>query len=468
MTSTHSEDRELDEWNGAESLEITNTKSIDKMKASDSLGAVLQAADEDLEEKPASICETVWSMMSNIIPAGSALSSGISLASTSVGAGIVGMPSGFSSVGYVMALIYIAAVTAETAYSLGLLAEVAERTGLKTYEDLARHLLHKKGHIAVAIIRVLHTLGGTVVFVVTIRDLVSPIVTSMNDVPSFVTSAVGLRVIQAILFGIFMLPLVIPRYINAVRYVAAVGITFIVYLSIIVVVESCKNGLHNPKAPVYVAQTGNGALQGVGVFIFSYMCQINCLEIYFEMTKRSVKRFALCAWISMSLCGLLYVFTGLFGYLEFGDSLQGSLLVLYNPIEKPAILVCYIGVFIKICASFSLVSFACRSALFPLFGWDPKTVAFRKHLIGSVGMALINLLLGVFVPNISMVLSFFGGFCGGQVGFILPALFVMYAGDWSLKKVGFINYLCTYLMLIAGVIAVVLGTASSIYSATTA
>lgn len=427
--------------------------------------SVLETVDED-DNVPASIPSTVCALIFNLIPTGGMLASGINLASTSVGAGIVGMPAGFSSVGLLMAVAYLIGVTAETAYSMSLLAEVSERTGLKSFEDLARYLVHSKGHVFVAIIRILHTLGGTVVYVVTIRDLVSPILGAMDNVPSFYTSAVGLRVIQTVLFLIFMLPLVIPRFINAMRYVSAVAIVFIIYLSVIVIVHSCTNGLQGkgPKPEISLARTGNGALNGMGVFIFSYMCQINCLEIYYEMTKRSVKRFAICCWISMSVCCGLYIMTGLFGYLDFGNAIGGSVLLEYNPIEEPAVLVCYIGVFIKICASFSLVSFACRSALFPLLGWDPKTVPFRKHLLGSMVMAFINLLLGVFVPNISLVLSFFGGFCGGQVGFILPALFAMYAGGWSFKSVGFFNYIATYAMLCVGVLAVVVGTASTVYS----
>lgn len=416
---------------------------------------------KEVVEEPSGWCHR----LANIIPAGGALSAGINLASTSIGAGIVGMPAGFSMVGLVIAILYLIAVTVETAYSMALLAEVSKRTGLRSYEEMARHLLHRKGHVAVAFIRVLHTLGGTVVYVVTIRDLVTPILKAMNDPPEFALSAVGLRVIQAILFLIFMLPLVIPRFINAMRYVSAVAIVFIIYLSVIVVVESCTNGLRaNPRPSITMAAGGNTALEGVGVFIFSFMCQINCVEIFYEMKGDGpVKKFTVSSWISMTMCGFLYLIVGLFGYLDFGDALSGSILLQYNPIKQPAILVCYVGVFIKICASFSLVSFAQRSAFFPLLGWDPATVEFHKHLIGSISLALFSLVLGVFVPDINTALSFFGGVCGGSIGFILPALFYMYAGDWSLSTVGIVNYICTYLMLIVGVIAVVLGTIPPIY-----
>lgn len=437
--------------------------SSSPIKEENNFTAVLDYSDQERGE-PASIPLTVCSMLGVILPAGGMLSSGLTLAATSVGAGIVGMPSAFSSVGIIMGTLYLILISAETAFSMALLAGVCERTGLRTFEELARNLVHRNGHIYVALIRILHTLGGTVAYVVIIRDLVKPILDAIGSVPSFYTSYVGLRIIQALLFCLFMMPLVIPRYISSMRYVSAVGISFILYLSVVIIVHSCQNGLQEDSRPqTSLVKTGNGALEGLGVFIFSFMCQINCLEIFFEMTNRSVKRFALCAWITMCLCGALYIVTGLFGYLDFG-TLSGSILLQYNPIEQPAILVCYIGVFVKLCASFSLVSYACRTAVFSLLGWNLQTVPFRKHLLVSLSMALINLMLGLFIPQINLVLSFFGGFCGGQVGFILPAIFSMYEGGWTRKSVGTPKFLLTYIILFAGILSVVVGTGSTIYS----
>ena len=125
----------------------------------------------------------------------------------------------------------------------------------------------------------------------------------------------------------------------------------------------------------------------------------------------------------------------------------------------------YVGVFIKICASFGLLNNAGRSALYPLIGWDPYTVAYWKYLIGAIFLAVLDLMLGLFIPNVNMVFGFTGGVCGGSIGFILPALFIMYSGGWTLRSVGIVNYVCTYLTLFAGVVAIVFGTGATIYSA---
>eukprot|EP00796_Vickermania_ingenoplastis_P003665 gene3665-2595_t len=280
-TSDHREISGEEQPLPASELELPALPSDNEKR--ESIGEMInEDEDEMTHQEPASVCSTVCALLGNLIPAGSALSCGFNLASTSVGAGIVGMPAGFSYVGLVMAILYLIGVTAETAYSIGLLVDVSEKTGLKNFEELAKYLLHPKANVAVAIIRVLNTLGGTVAFVVTIRDLISPIITSMHNVPSFWTSAVGLRLMQTILFMIFMFPLTIPRFINAFRYVSAVGISFIVYLSIIIITEACTDGLQkDPRPEMSLFKTGNGALNGMGFplidnYNHSFIEKINC------------------------------------------------------------------------------------------------------------------------------------------------------------------------------------------------
>jgi len=220
----------------------------------------------------------------------------------------------------------------------------------------------------------------------------------------------------------------------------------------------------DPRPETKLVQTGNTAILGIGVFIFSFMCQINVLEIYYEMRPRSVSRFTLCACISMTICGVLYYITGIFGYLDFGSLVESSILLHYKPLDEPQVLLSYIGVFVKICASFGLLNNACRSALFPLVGWNPYTVVYWKYLCGATVLAVLALLLGIFIPNVNTVFNFTGGVCGGGIGFILPALFIMYSGDWSLRTVGFVNYVCTHLLLVGGIVALVFGTSATIYS----
>ncbi|RNE97323.1 amino acid transporter [Trypanosoma conorhini] len=182
------------------------------------------------------------------------------------------------------------------------------------------------------------------------------------------------------------------------------------------------------------------------------------------MQGRSVGRFTLHSAIAMLLSLMVRVLTGIFGYLDFGSRATVSALLLYDPVKEPAAMVAYIGVLVKLCASYPLLTMVTRNSLYHSFGWHPGTPPFWRHCIFVVGLAVASLLCGLFIPNINTVFGLIGALCGGISGFILPALLIMYGGNWSLRSAGFMHYTLTHFLLIAGVTMAVFGTCDTIYS----
>lgn len=416
---------------------------------------------------------TCCAFVSRLIPAGSMQATIFSISSTCIGAGIVGVPSAFNSVGILMAAFYLLAVSAETAYSMHLLALVAERTGFRTFEEMMGGLVHPHGVYFVGVIRSVFCFGACVAYVVTIGDLVTPLLESVEGCPPFLLSYWGIRLLQIGLWAVFFFPLMLPREINSVRYISTAGVGFVLFFCVCIIIHSCTVGLHrDPRPSIALVKTGNDALSGLGIFIFSFTCQVNCVEIYFEMKLRTPRRFTIGSSIAMVFCGLLTFMTGLFGYMDFGSTIAPSVLRMFNPIEDPQFFISYIGVFIKIAASYALLGGATRSALYEMMqrpslsataNGPPMKPSLSLHLLVSVSLSVMSLLAGLFIPNVKTVFNFAGGFCGGFLAFILPALYYLYSGNWSLRTVGLLNYVSTYLMLMAGCVAVVFGTASTIY-----
>lgn len=440
--------------------ESLHGEPVQKEAASPVLEDIRSQPSSDETPKDASVCDTVVGMVSIIFPAGGMLFSILSIASTSIGAGILGLPDAFKSTGTIMSFVYLFLILAETVYSMHLLVSIADKTGLHSYEQMTEALLHRYSLYFVGALRWIYCIGAMVSYVVTIGNLISPIMEHANA-SDFLQGNVGLKLVQAGLWLVFFLPLCIPQEISSLRYVSAAGILLMIYFSCCVIAHYGIDTENRP-ATRYVT-TGNTAISGLGVFIFSFMCQINCVEIYLEMSKRRPIKFTICALISISLCAALYGLTGIFGYLNFGDTLNGSVLLKFNPISQPYIMVSFIGVFIKVCASYGLYNNAACSAFYQLLHWDAENVSFWWHFVVAVPLAIFSAVLGIFIPNVNTVFGFAGGVCGGFLAFILPALFYMYSGNWYLSTVGVGNYIGTYLMLMAGVVAVVFGTASTIY-----
>lgn len=418
---------------------------------------------EDPRREPVdnSCCGRFLGFFSALIPPGSLPATVFSTAATAMGGGILGLPSAFLKAGAVLGFMWVALIGLTTMYSLRLLALTSDITGERSYERLAQVLLGRAGTYLVSAMRFLNCFGSMIAYVMLIGKLVKPILEGAGA-PGWTTDTKGMWLMTSIFWLVFFFPLVIPREVNALRYVSTAGVLAMVFFCICVVAHFCQNG---KAESIVLVGSGNDALDGIGVFMFSYICQVNQVELYREMRPSpTVPRFTLSASLSCIILAVLYGFTGLFGYLEFGEAMSGkSILDMYKPIDEPQFLIAFIGVFIKLMASYGLFGNVCLSAIYHTIGWEMAEVRFPLHLLFVVLLTLTTLALGLFYPSVESVFNFVGGICGGSLGFILPTLFYMYAGNWTLKTVGIFNYIAVYLVLCAGVFGMVCGTATTIY-----
>eukprot|EP00796_Vickermania_ingenoplastis_P002117 gene2117-1293_t len=163
-------------------------------------GALLNHDEEGVEpaaeNEQSSICSTCTAMLGVILPAGGMLFSILSIASTSIGAGILGLPDAFKNTGTVMSFFYLVVITAETVYSMWVLVTLADRTGLHSYEQLTEALLHKNALYFVAVIRWIYCVGAMVSYIVTVGNLLVPIMEDSNA-SDFLQGNVGIKLIQA-------------------------------------------------------------------------------------------------------------------------------------------------------------------------------------------------------------------------------------------------------------------------------
>lgn len=403
-------------------------------------------------------------VLGHIIPRGGLLSGVFNIASVTLGAGIMSIPSAFNTSGMIMAVFYLIVVTLLTVFSISLIIIAAERTGQHSYEALARTLFGRGGDILVAILMWLLCFGGAVGYMIAVGDIFERIL-SHSTVPAYLQTSSGRRCIVSAVWLVFMLPLALPKQVNSLRYASALGVCFILLFVACVVYHSAAYGLQNGvRKDLVMVRTGNSAISGLSTFIFSYLCHVNVNRVHVENTHRSVAKITKQSSISCAMCCTLYFLTGFFGYVEFGPALTGNILSRYDPYTSPIFFVVFIGLIVKLCAAFSLNMLACRTAVFQVLHWDVATMPYWKHTLVSVPFATGALVLGLFVPDINIVFGLVGSLCGGFIGFVFPALFVMYVGDFTIRKVGIVFYLATYFLLLSGVIAIVFGTGSSIYS----
>ncbi|CCD16477.1 unnamed protein product [Trypanosoma congolense IL3000] len=318
----------------------------------------------------------------------------------------------------------------------------------------------------------IHGFSGCVAYVISTGDILHATLKN-SSASDFLKTTAGNRLLTFIMWLCCMLPLVIPRHIDSLRHASTVAFVLMIYMVAVVVVHSCMNGLpeniksvsvgRNESAEVVLFNSGNTAIEGLGVFIFAYVCQTSVYEVYMDMKDRSVRKLVIATIIAMSMCLPMYALTALFGYLDFGSKATSSILLMYDPLNEPEVMVGYVGVLVMLFVSYALLGMSCRNALYSLIGWDANTVAFWKHCIAVVSLSVVMLVCGLFIPKINTVLGFAGSISGAFLAFIFPALFLMYSGGFTLQKVGPLCYTATYVLLLSGVIAAVFGTGATIY-----
>nr|CCC96067.1 unnamed protein product [Trypanosoma congolense IL3000] len=399
-----------------------------------------------------------------LIPYGGMASNVFNLESATLGAGIVVLPSGFHNSGIIIATLMLVYICFTTVYSIRILVITKDKTGFRSYEELSRGLLGRGSDYFTAFLMFVFCFGTCVGYVISVGDLLSPLL-EQPTTNEFLQSTMGKNLLVSAVWLVTMLPLSLPKEINSLRYASAIGVVCIVFFVLCMIVHAATNGLKTGvSSDVRLFGDGWGILNGFTLFVFAFICQVNCFEVYEEMRKATPQRMTRDSTVAMSMVGILYFLSGLFGYLDFGDEASGSVLKLYRPQDDVMMAIGYIGIAFKICGGFAICIQPSRDALYYVAGWGKTSdVATWKNLVVSGVLSTLALVLGLVLPSIEVVFNFLGSFCGGFLAFILPALYYMYAGNFSVREVGWFNYIVTYQLIFVGVFAVVFGTALTIY-----
>ncbi|XP_037034964.1 proton-coupled amino acid transporter-like protein CG1139 [Bradysia coprophila] len=169
--------------------------------------------------------------------------------------------------------------------------------------------------------------------------------------------------------------------------------------------------------------------------------------------------------IAMVSIVFLYVGMGFFGYLKFGDSIQGSITL--NLPAAEILAQCVKGMLAF--AIYITHGLACYVAiditwtdyLVKRFGSSSKKL-FYEYVVRTI-LVLITFLLAVAIPNLELFISLFGALCLSALGLVFPALIQLFT-YWKqisgLEKIFMV--LKNAFIVIVGLVGLVVGTYTSL------
>jgi amino acid permease len=356
-------------------------------------------------------------------------------------------------------------------YSIRLLGIAERRTGLNTFEDLARHLLGPFWDRFTTFIMVSFNWGSSIAYIIAMIKVFAPILEAniiKGDAETW-GGYWGARLITIGVWAAIMLPMAVQRELNTLRHASMFSIVAITYFILCIVGHAVADG---KTAVTTLAQLdpwvlSNEMIVGITLIMFAYSCQSNVFEVFGEMSPRAVSTLTQSSGISVAISFLLYMLAGWFGYVNFGRAVSGAVLDEYHPRRNPAMMVAFLCLAIKLCTSFLLCMHPTRDSVLYTANWGSyMTVAPLKRIAVTVVLCVLALLCGLFIPSITVVFSLLGGVGGAFLGFLFPAMFCIFSGAWTPQNVGWFDFIGAWAFVFLGCLCCSFGVVASVYQIT--
>jgi len=371
---------------------------------------------------------------------GTLLGSIFTLMTCAVGSGVLSLPFAFEESGIVLSAIILLAMSAINFYSLHLLVVCSTVSNKHTYQEVASLAYGKFGTTAVEVVILFALFGSMVGFIVIIGDLLSPVAcqfTGHYESCSLHTFYFNRNFLSFVIVLFVISPLSFLPKIHQFQFSSALAVLTVLFLLIVVIIRSIQslvaNSFHPPDISLFKFSI-IGIGQTIPIMAFALGCHVQVIPVYAQLKQPLYKLFTMDKVIfgANGISTTFYLVVGIFGYLNFGNAVQGNVLSSFSPSD--------------VLATVSRISMAFHISLaFPLLIWPSRNIvdqffvskhnqldtpnAKRSHLIRHVLETLIFLFsafgLAVVLPNITIVFGFTGAIAGMLANYIFPCVFYL-------------------------------------------
>ena len=196
-------------------------------------------------------------------------------------------------------------------------------------------------------------------------------------------------------------------------------------------------------------QSFTSLLSAIPSLLFAYQCHVSAVPVYASMRQKSANswltgeflrllrtidlKLFLVVTISLILCCIVYTLTGTFGYLTFGADVNNDILVSYSATD-PLVIAARVLMAVAMITSYPILHFCGRAAFFSITGLDAfdlnitaeqkRKTELRRRIVATCIWFLTALMLAIFIPNITDVISVIGSLAAFFI-LIFPGLIIM-------------------------------------------
>ena len=196
--------------------------------------------------------------------------------------------------------------------------------------------------------------------------------------------------------AIYGFPASLARTLGALRYSFLLGIVFVGYLAIVVIIESFNKNICNISQNYEQSSKFDitGFLSTFPIAIFSFTCHSNVLDVYQELQRKSRRRMSKVLSRVMIIALILYVLVGVFGYITFAnntdqltnDDNAGVILLASSYDDKLPMMISLCFICISIIFTFPLNIKPTKDSLLEILYPNEKNESNTKHFLLTLGI----------------------------------------------------------------------------------
>ncbi|XP_057693037.1 putative sodium-coupled neutral amino acid transporter 8a [Corythoichthys intestinalis] len=244
------------------------------------------------------------------------------------------------------------------------------------------------------------------------------------------------RFALVLLCALLILPISTPKEISIQRYISVLGTLAATYLTIAIIIKF--HMMHSVQVHI-IPQYSSGISSWASTFsviptiCFGFQCHEASIAIYSSMENQRLSHWAFISVVTMIICLIIYSLTGVYGYLTFGKDVKADILMSYMG-DDILMLIARLLFGVSIITIYPIILLLGRSVIQdPMLNWWQRRgclvtvkVESRSRYTLTFLWITATLLIAVFVPDISKVISVIGGISAFFI-FIFPGLCLMFA-----------------------------------------
>jgi len=353
-----------------------------------------------------------------------------------LGAGLLNFPHAYALAGgWPVCLGMQLGVMLLALIGLHFLASGARAHSVTTYQEVVKFgAPHRYFGLLAMIFIIIYTFGCCITFEIVLGDQMEAIFGAL--LPDNDSWYLDRRFLIPILSLVLIFPLCFPKDIGFLRHAALLGFMSCMFVVMVVVIRYAYPGegyVPPSPPPPESPQSFTSLLAALPSLLFAYQCHVSAVPVYASMKEKSQNAWMVVVSVSLLLCCIVYTLTGTFGYLTFGLDVNPDILVSYGA-NDPLVIAARLLMAVAMVTSYPILHFCGRAAFFSITGLDafalqtPYADRMRKERIRRYSATcvwfLTALLLAVFIPNISDVISVIGSLAAFFI-LIFPGIIII-------------------------------------------